>query len=175
MTDARKTPRATYRLQLHAELDFDRAAALADYLAELGVSHLYASPCLKAVPGSKHGYDVVDPTRVNPELGGEEGHGRLLRALAVHGLGHVLDIVPNHLAAARDNPWWWEVLESGASSVRAPFFDVDWDAPESRFKGVILLPVLGDHYGRVLERGELCLGRTSGSFEVRYFEQAWPL
>src|SRR5579864_3114228 len=108
------TPRATYRIQLHGDFAFDNAAAIAPYLAALGVSHLYCSPYLQAAPGSTHGYDVVDPNRVNGELGGEAGHGRLVEALASHGLGQVLDIVPNHMAiAAAENRWWWDVLEDG--------------------------------------------------------------
>src|SRR5207302_6430518 len=104
---------STYRIQLRAEFDFDAAAAIADYLAELGVSHLYCSPYLQAAAGSAHGYDVVDPTRVNEELGGEAGHERLCRALAEQGLGQVLDIVPNHMAIGdRRNLWWWDVLEN---------------------------------------------------------------
>ncbi|HEY0783619.1 MAG TPA: alpha-amylase family glycosyl hydrolase, partial [Thermoanaerobaculia bacterium] len=108
------TPRATYRVQLHKGFDLDAAAAIAGYLADLGVSHLYASPYLQAVAGSLHGYDVVDPTRVSEELGGAAAHARLCGALAKHGLGQVIDIVPNHMAAdGKANAWWWDVLEDG--------------------------------------------------------------
>jgi (1->4)-alpha-D-glucan 1-alpha-D-glucosylmutase len=171
----RNLPRATYRLQLHGGLGFDRAAGLTDYLSALGVSHVYASPYFTAVRGSTHGYDVVDPTRVDPELGGEDAHARLLRALRDAGLGQVLDVVPNHMAAAPSNPWWWDVLENGLASERASFFDIDWDPPEARLKGVVLLPVLRDHYGRVLERRELALERADGVFRIRYGEHLWPL
>ncbi len=168
--------RATYRLQLRPELGLDDAAALAPYLAELGVSHLYASPYLQAVAGSTHGYDVVDPTRVNEELGGEAAHVRLAAALAAHGLGQVLDIVPNHMAIdERTNRWWWDVLENGPASRYAAYFDVDWDPPQARLRNTVLLPVLGDHYGRVLEAGELALGRQGGGFEVRYGDHRWPV
>jgi (1->4)-alpha-D-glucan 1-alpha-D-glucosylmutase len=169
-------PRATYRLQFTPDFTFDDAAAAADYLAALGVSHLYASPYLQAAPGSTHGYDVVDHHRVNRELGGEEGHARLCEALRQAGLGQVLDIVPNHMAIGTpENLWWWDVLENGPSSVYAGYFDVDWDPPESKLRNTVLLPVLGDHYGRVLEAGELALRREGGSFTVHYYENRWPV
>ena len=118
--------RATYRVQLHAGFDFAAAASIADYLAELGVSHLYCSPYLQAAKGSTHGYDIVDPRAVNRELGGAPGHARLSEALREAGLGQVLDIVPNHMAiSGPDNPWWWDVLENGPASRYASYFDVD--------------------------------------------------
>jgi (1->4)-alpha-D-glucan 1-alpha-D-glucosylmutase len=167
---------STYRVQLRAEFGFAAAAAIADYLAELGVSHLYASPYLQAAPGSTHGYDVVDPTRVSEELGGEAGHQELCRALAAQGLGQVLDIVPNHMALdGRANRWWWDVLENGPASRWAEFFDVDWEPPQARLRNLVLLPILGDHYGRVLEAGEIQLGRAGGRFEVRYHEHRMPV
>jgi len=168
--------RATYRVQLRPGFGFDEAAAMADYLAELGVSDLYTSPCLQATPGSTHGYDVVDPTRVSSDLGGEAGLERLWSALRARGLGHLLDIVPNHMAVATPhNPWWWDVLENGPSSRYAAFFDVDWAPPEARLRNAVLLPVLGDHYGRVLEAGELRVERRDGGFQVRYYEHAFPV
>jgi (1->4)-alpha-D-glucan 1-alpha-D-glucosylmutase len=169
------TPRATYRLQLRAEFGFDDAAALADYLAALGVSHLYASPYLQAAPGSAHGYDVVDHSRVNTELGGPLAHERLTAALGEAGLGQILDIVPNHMAITPENAWWTDVLENGPSSRYAAYFDVDWDPPERKLRNTVLLPVLGDHYGRVLEAGELELAREGGSFVIRYFEHWFPV
>ncbi|MBA2557948.1 MAG: malto-oligosyltrehalose synthase, partial [Chloroflexi bacterium] len=169
-------PRATYRVQLHAGFGFDDAAALAGYLADLGISHLYSSPYLQAAPGSTHGYDVVDPTRVNEELGGAAGHERLGSILGRHGLGQVLDIVPNHMAiTGPENPWWWDVLENGPSSLYAPYFDVAWDPPESHLRNLVLIPVLGDHYGRVLEAGELCLARDGGNFTIRYYDHLLPV
>jgi (1->4)-alpha-D-glucan 1-alpha-D-glucosylmutase len=170
-----RRPLATYRLQLRPEFGFDAAAEIAPYLADLGVSHLYASPYLQAARGSAHGYDVIDPARVNEELGGEEGHARLCRALGENGLGQVLDIVPNHMAVDPRNAWWWDVLENGPSSRYAGYFDVDWDAPQERLRNVVLLPILGDHYGRVLEAGELKLARSGGSFEIRYHEHRMPV
>jgi (1->4)-alpha-D-glucan 1-alpha-D-glucosylmutase len=166
---------ATYRVQLRAEFGFDEAAAIADYLADLGISHLYCSPYLQAAPGSSHGYDVVDPTRVSAELGGEAGHQRLCRALAAEGLGQVLDVVPNHMAIGHANRWFWDVLENGPASRFAAFFDVDWEAPQERLRNVVLLPILGDHYGRVLEAGELRLERLGGRFEVGYHEHRVPV
>jgi len=164
----RAAPRATYRVQLHAGFDFDAAAGLADYLAALGVSHLYVSPCLQATPGSTHGYDVVDPGAVNEELGGEAGRARLVTALARHGLGQVLDVVPNHMAVRLpENRWFWHVLEHGPASRYAGHFDVDWDHPPgAKRRHQVLLPVLGDHYGRVLEAGEIRLDHDAGRFTV---------
>jgi (1->4)-alpha-D-glucan 1-alpha-D-glucosylmutase len=167
---------ASYRLQLRPEFGFDQAIALLPYLAELGISHLYCSPYLQAVGGSTHGYDVVDHGQVNVELGGADGHRRLCAALAEHGMGQILDIVPNHMAAVGPaNPWWWDVLENGASSKYAPYFDLDWDSPDAKWRNVVLLPVLGDHYGRVLEAGGLRLMRQGGSFSVGYAEHRAPI
>ena len=151
-------PRATYRLQLRPGFGFDEAAAAVGYLADLGVSHVYTSPYLQAAPGSEHGYDVVDPTRVNDELGGPDAHRRFVAALGEVGLGQVIDVVPNHMAiGAATNRWWWDVLEHGRSSRYARHFDIEWDAPGSRAPNRLLMPILGDHYGRVLERGEIRL------------------
>lgn len=174
--NAAKPLQATYRVQLHPGFGFDDAAAIADYLAKLGVSHFYASPYLQAASGSTHGYDVVDHTHVNVELGGDEGHARLCAALGDNELGQVLDIVPNHMAiTGRENRWWWDVLENGPSSVYASYFDVDWDPPESKLRNTVLLPILGDHYGRVLEDGDLQLAREGGSFTVNYYENIQPV
>jgi (1->4)-alpha-D-glucan 1-alpha-D-glucosylmutase len=169
-------PRATYRVQLHAGFTFDDAAALADYLRDLGVSHLYCSPYLQAAPGSTHGYDVVDHAHLNVELGGAEGHARLAAALHAHGLGQIVDVVPNHMAVAgRDNAWWWDVLENGPASRYAAYFDIDWDPPEAKLRHTVLVPILGDHYGRVLEAHQLALVREASSFVVRYHEHAVPV
>ena len=167
---------ATYRVQLRSSFTFDDAAAIAGYLAALGVSHLYCSPVLQAAAGSTHGYDVVDPGRLNTELGGAPGYQRLAEHLAQAGLGQVLDIVPNHMAlAGRANAWWWDVLENGPSSVYAGHFDIDWDPPQRKLAATVLMPVLGDQYGRVLEAGDLVLGRQGGSFAVRYYEHEAPI
>ncbi|HEX2698721.1 MAG TPA: malto-oligosyltrehalose synthase [Acidimicrobiales bacterium] len=169
-------PWATYRVQLSPTFTFDDAAAIAGYLADLGITHLYASPVLQAAPGSTHGYDVVDHHRVNVELGGEAGHARMCDALGAAGLGQVLDVVPNHMAiGGPENAWWWDVLENGPASVYAAYFDVDWDPPEFKLRHTVLLPILGDHYGRVLEAGELNLRREGGSFTVHYHDHVVPV
>jgi (1->4)-alpha-D-glucan 1-alpha-D-glucosylmutase len=168
--------RATYRVQLHAGFTFDDAATIADYLARLGVSHLYLSPVLQAVRGSTHGYDVVDPTKVNDELGGAAAHSRLQQRLGQAGLGQLLDIVPNHMAVNDpDNRWWWDVLENGPSSVYAGHFDVDWNPPESKLRNVVLLAFLGDHYGRELEAGRFQVRRDGGSLVLHYFDHRAPI
>ncbi|MFN0070557.1 MAG: malto-oligosyltrehalose synthase [Chloroflexota bacterium] len=168
--------RATYRVQLRKEFGFNEAAGLAAYLAELGVSHLYCSPYLQAVAGSAHGYDVVDHSRVNVELGGASAHARMCETLGRHHLGQVLDIVPNHMAiGGRENIWWWDILENGPSSRFASYFDVDWDPPEARLRNLVLLPILGDRYGRVLESGDLRVQRSGSQFEVRYFDRVFPV
>jgi (1->4)-alpha-D-glucan 1-alpha-D-glucosylmutase len=168
--------RATYRVQLRQEFGFNAAAGIADYLADLGVSHLYCSPYLQAAAGSAHGYDVVDHSRVNAELGGEDAHATMCAALGAAGLGQVLDIVPNHMAiSSRENVWWWDILENGQASRFASYFDVEWDPPEARLRNTVLLPVLGDRYGRVLEAGDLRLRRTGGRFEISYFDQVFPV
>jgi (1->4)-alpha-D-glucan 1-alpha-D-glucosylmutase len=169
------TPRATYRLQLHGGFDFDAAAGIADYLSALGVSHVYSSPYLQAAPRSLHGYDVVNPRQVNQELGGAVAHQRFSRTLGERGLGQVLDIVPNHMAIGDQNPWWADVLENGPASRYARYFDVDWDPAGSPLTNTVLLPVLGDHYGRVLEASELSVVREGGWFFVRYHEHRFPV
>ncbi|HEX7087929.1 MAG TPA: malto-oligosyltrehalose synthase [Vicinamibacterales bacterium] len=167
---------ATYRLQLHPGFTFDAAAKVVPYLAALGISHVYCSPYLQAAPGSTHGYDVIDHTRVNHELGGEAGFDRFVAALRAAGLGQVLDIVPNHMAiSTAENRWWSDVLENGPSSHFAAYFDVEWDPPEARMRNTVLVPILGDHYGRELERGALTLERDGARFRVRYAEHAYPV
>lgn len=169
-------PVATYRIQLCPDFGFSAAAEVVAYLADLGISHLYTSPYLQSATGSTHGYDVVDPSRVSEELGGTEGHAALCDTLAAAGLGHMIDIVPNHMAiAGRQNPWWWDVLENGPSSRYATYFDVDWAASEERWLNKILLPVLGDHYGRILENGEFQLSHEKESFTLRYHDHLFPV
>jgi (1->4)-alpha-D-glucan 1-alpha-D-glucosylmutase len=159
-----RLPVTLYRVQLHHGFTFDDASALAPYLAQLGVTDLYASPILAAARGSTHGYDISDHGALNPELGGEAAHARLSRTLAEHGLGHLLDIVPNHMAADPErNVWWRDVLENGPSSLYARYFDVDWTPVKPELTDKVLLPILGDQYGAVLERGELRLGFAHGA------------
>lgn len=170
-----RIPVATYRLQLHKEFDFDKAAAIAGYLHQLGISHVYSSPYLQAAPGSKHGYDVVDHHRVNQELGGEEAHERFCKRLGEVQLGQILDIVPNHMAiAGRHNRYWWDVLENGPSSLYAPYFDIDWLPIQEKLRNKVLVPILGDHYGRVLARHEIVVKRYEGEFLIEYFDHRLP-
>ena len=164
-------PVTTYRVQLHAGFGFSDAASLVPYLRELGVTHLYCSPSLQAAPHSTHGYDVVDPRRLSAELGGEEGHERLGAALSSAGLGAVLDIVPNHMATDPSNPFWWDVLENGPRSRHAAVFDIDWASGNER----VLVPLLGDHYGRVLEAGEIRIEHANARFRLRYRDHLLPL
>ena len=159
--------RATYRIQLHKDFTFEDATAIVGYVAALGVSHLYCSPYLQSRPGSTHGYDVVDHHRLNVELGGEPAYERLCAALDARGMSQLVDIVPNHMAiSGRENAWWWDVLENGPSSRYAGYFDIDWDPPEAVLHRTILVPILGDHYGRILEAGELKLAREDRAGRV---------
>ena len=150
--------RATMRLQFHRDFTFDDALAQLDYYAAIGVSHLYASPILTARSGSTHGYDVIDPGRVNPELGGEEGLRRLVQALHERKMGLIVDIVPNHMAVGEQNPWWCDVLLWGQHSPYASWFDIEWLGADPALHGKVLLPVLGKSYGAVLQDGEIGLG-----------------
>ncbi len=173
-----RVPRATYRLQFNADFTFRDATDLVLYLAELGVGDLYASPYMKARPGSTHGYDITDHNALNPEIGTEEEHEAMISALHEHGMGHLLDIVPNHMGAGSDNAWWLDVLENGPASAYARFFDVDWKPTNRRgMWGKVLLPILGDHYRAILEGGELNLSfdAEEGSFSVSYYEHRLPL
>ena len=169
-------PAATYRIQLQPQFGFAAAEEIVPYLTELGISHLYTSPVLQAVSGSTHGYDVVDPTRVNRDLGGDTAYARLCATLQRSNLGQLIDLVPNHMAiVGRQNPWWWDVLENGPASRFATYFDVDWEASDERWPNKVLLPVLGDHYGRILEAGEFRLSYADGSFILRYFDHMFPI
>src|SRR6516225_9652796 len=148
-------PLATYRVQLHKDFDFAKASAIVPYLARLGVSHLYGSPILRSMPGSNHGYDVVDHTQVNPELGG--GVGFVALADALRGNGMKL------------------VLETGPAALHAHFFDIEWDPVKAELRNKVLLPILGDQYGVVLDRGELQLEYQGGTISLRYFDHRLPL
>ncbi|KPK05704.1 MAG: 4-alpha-glucanotransferase, partial [Betaproteobacteria bacterium SG8_39] len=173
-----KVPRASYRLQLNASFTFDDALRIVPYLAKLGISHVYCAPILRARAGSTHGYDIVDHRSINPEIGGEEGFNRLVEALRAHDMGVLVDIVPNHMGVLDDdNAWWMDVLENGPASVYAHYFDIDWDPVNDDLVGKVLVPVLGEHYGVVLDRGELSLGfePETGAFAVRYYEHRFPI
>jgi (1->4)-alpha-D-glucan 1-alpha-D-glucosylmutase len=171
-------PIATYRLQLTENFNFDDAAAVVPYLRALGITHLYASPFMKARQGSTHGYDIVDHTKINPELGGDAGFERLSRALKQHDLGLILDFVPNHVGVHfADNPWWLDVLEWGPASPHAVSFDIDWDILPYRARVGVLLPIIGSSYGQALEKGEIELRYepAEGSFSAWYFEHRLPI
>ncbi|MBI3050707.1 MAG: hypothetical protein HYY76_20650 [Acidobacteria bacterium] len=169
-------PAATYRLQFNASFTFETAADLVDYLDALGVSHCYASSYLAAVPGSTHGYDVTDPSRLSPEIGGEGSYARWIQALRSHGMGHILDVVPNHMGIAKSaNPWWQDVLENGPNSRQARVFDIDWYPLKPELRDKVLLPILGDSYGAVLERQEIRLEYVNGAFQARYGDRVLPI
>ncbi|MGH6890187.1 MAG: alpha-amylase family glycosyl hydrolase [Rhizomicrobium sp.] len=168
--------RATYRLQFRKEFGFDDAIRIVPYLARLGISHIYASPILTARKDSPHGYDVVDPSRINPELGGEDGFRRLASAAGANRLGVILDIVPNHMATGSENPWWMDVLARGRASAHAHFFDIDWEPADTALRGKVLVPVLGAPLADTLAKGEIALRceRGAASF-IAYAEHRFPL
>lgn len=171
-------PLATYRLQFTPEFKFHDAERIIPYLKKLGITHVYASPVLKARTGSTHGYDITDHNVINEELGGEDCFTSFAGTLRANGMGLILDFVPNHMGVGyADNAWWLDVLEWGRASPYAEFFDIDWDPAKDELKGKVLVPFLGDHYGRVLERGELRLrfDETEGSFSVWYHDHRFPI
>ena len=173
-----RIPDATYRLQFNRDFTFSQAAAIVPYLRELGVSHCYASPYFSARPGSMHGYDIVDHNAFNPEIGSAEDFEAFARQLRECGMGQILDVVPNHMGVmGADNAWWLDVLENGQASVHAGYFDIDWMSPQSLLAGKLLVPVLGDHYGVVLERGELALAfdQAAGAFSILYGPHRFPV
>lgn len=169
-------PAATYRLQLHRDFDFAAARRVLPYLKRLGVTDVYLSPIWTSTPGSTHGYDVTDHTQINPELGGLAGLRRLSGRARELELGLIVDFVPNHMGIqGGHNPYWEDVLRHGQASRYAHFFDISWQPLKRALEGRVLLPVLGDQYGRVLERGELQLERQGGVFNLRYWERALPM
>ena len=171
-----RTPRATYRLQLGPDLTFDDAAALLDYLQALGVTDCYTSPFLETATRGSHGYDVSDHNRLREELGGEAAFGRLAAALRERGMGLLVDVVPNHMGIAQNhNAWWYDVLENGAASQYAAYFDIDWHPVKAELADKVLLPILGEQYGVVLDKGELRLSLEDGRFVVRYYETVLPI
>ncbi|ALC15343.1 maltooligosyl trehalose synthase [Desulfuromonas soudanensis] len=174
--DEPRIPVATYRVQFHGEFGFSDARQIVPYLRELGISDLYASPCFRAKKGSRHGYDIVDPNALNPEVGSEEEFEALIAELRRCGMGLILDIVPNHMGIeSPENLWWMDLLENGSSSPHADFFDVDWEPVKKELKNKVLSPILGDQYGAVLERGELVLAFEEGAFSLRYYDHRLPI
>lgn len=173
---AARVPHATYRLQLHAGFDFAAAAAVVPYLRQLGIGDCYTSPLLQACPGSAHGYDIVDHAALSAELGGAAGFATFAAALAAHDLGLLIDVVPNHMGIDPvANRWWRDVLENGPCSPHARAFDIDWAPVKDELRDKVLLPILGDQYGLVLERGELQLAYADGGFRLRYFDHCLPI
>ncbi len=171
-----RIPGCTYRLQLNKSFNFRDATAVVDYLEALGVTDVYASPFLVARPDSSHGYDVIDHGRLNPELGTDGDLDALAAALAARGMGLLVDVVPNHMCIATpDNHWWNDVLENGRSSPFATFFDIDWHPPKSELHEKILLPVLGEQYGRVLENQEISIHYAAGAFFACYGQSRYPI
>ena len=178
MKPHRRIPLSTYRLQFHQNFTLTQATALIPYLAALGISHCYASPLLKARPGSTHGYDIVDHNSMNPEVGTPEAFDRFVDTLHQHGMGLILDIVPNHMGImGSDNGWWLDVLENGEASSYSGYFDIDWEPVKDELRHKVLLPVLGDTYGAVLEHGDLKLtfDGGKGEFSIFYFNHRFPI
>ncbi|HXH86068.1 MAG TPA: malto-oligosyltrehalose synthase, partial [Nitrospira sp.] len=171
-----RTPVSTYRIQMNRSSTFRDVARLVPYLHELGITDLYCSPYFTAVSGSMHGYDVVDPTTLNPEIGTEEDYRAMVDELHQRGMGQLLDVVPNHMGITQQiNGWWQDMLENGPSSPYASFFDIDWDPLKPELRDKVLLPILGDQYGVVLENQELRLVYEDGHFLIRYYEHRLPI
>jgi (1->4)-alpha-D-glucan 1-alpha-D-glucosylmutase len=173
-----RIPLSTYRLQFNRDFTFAQATEIVPYLAALGISHCYASPYLRARPGSTHGYDIIDHHHLNAEIGTPEEYDRFVSALHEHGMGQILDIVPNHMGVmGADNAWWLDVLENGEASAYADFFDIDWEPLKDELQGKVLVPVLADQYGVVLDRGELKLrfDADKGEFSIFYFQHRFPV
>ena len=176
--NAARIPLATYRMQFHHAFTFAQATEIVPYLAALGITHCYASPYLRARPGSMHGYDIIDHNNLNPEIGTPQEFDGFVDALHQHGMGQILDIVPNHMGVmGSDNAWWLDVLENGESSPYAEFFDIDWQPVKDELQEKVLVPVLGDQYGNVLERGELALrfDQERGEFSIFYEQNRLPI
>ena len=171
-------PFSTYRLQFNRNFTFAQATEIVPYLAALGISHCYASPYLRARPGSTHGYDIIDHQHLNPEIGTPEEYDRFVDTLHQHGMGQILDVVPNHMGVmGSDNAWWLDVLENGEASAYADFFDIDWEPLKDELQGKILVPVLADQYGVILDRGELKLtfDQEKGEFSIFYCQHRFPV
>ncbi len=176
LVDTRHIPRATYRIQFNAQFTFKDAEALIPYLNSLGISDVYASPILKAFPGSAHGYDITDHSQLNPELGTRADFDHFVDTLHAHDMKLIVDVVPNHMGIAENsNAWWNDVLENGRSSAYASYFDIDWTPVKPELAGKVLIPILGDQYGQVLEGGQIQLAYQDGAFCLRYGPHQLPL
>ena len=171
-----RVPVATYRVQFNRSFTFQDARKIIPYLHALGITDCYASSYLKATPGSLHGYDIADPRTLNPEVGTERDYHDFAQTLLEHGMGQILDVVPNHMGISQScNTWWLDVLENGPSSRYAPFFDIDWHPIKAELNNKILLPILGDLYGAVLENQEIVLFYEHGAFFIRYYGYRLPV
>jgi (1->4)-alpha-D-glucan 1-alpha-D-glucosylmutase len=171
-----RIPVSTYRLQFNSQFSFSDARKIIYYLHLIGITDIYSSPYFKAKKGSIHGYDIVDPAVLNPEIGTDEEYNELISELQKYGMGQILDIVPNHMCIeSKDNAWWMDVLENGPGSFFADFFDIDWEPEKRELKDRILIPILGDQYGNVLERQELRLVFEEGMFYVFYYDNKFPV
>src|SRR6476469_2826382 len=171
-----RIPTCTYRLQFNRWFTFAQAREIVAYLDALGVSDVYASPYFQASPESLHGYDITDHNKLNAAIGTRADYDAWIAELHAHGMGQVLDFVPNHMGIGEPlNHWCMDVLENGPSSAYAPYCDIEWHPLKSDLNEKVLLPILGDQYGRVLERGEIQVRFDSGAFYLRYYEHEFPL
>ena len=171
----RRLPEATYRLQVHHGFTFRDARRIVDYLAALGVSDCYLSPYMMAIAGTEHGYDIVNHNTLNPEIGSEQDYHAFVETLKSHGLGQIIDVVPNHMGVGDANAWWTDVLENGPGSPYASFFDIDWNPLKPDLANKVLLPILGDQFGKVLEEQQLVLAFEDGGFWLHYYQRRLPI
>ncbi len=175
-TEHPRIPSCTYRLQFNRQFTFAQARELVPYLHALGVSDAYSSPYFQARADSLHGYEISDHNKLNAAIGSREEYDGWVAELHAHGMGQVVDFVPNHMGIAEPlNQWWMDVLENGPSSMYAPYFDIEWHPLKSDLRGKVLLPILGDQYGRVLERGELQVHFEEGAFYLSYYDRRLPI
>jgi len=177
LAQRQRFPESTYRLQFHAGFTFRDACAIVPYLSELGITHCYASPYLQARAGSRHGYDITNHRALNPEIGSEAEYDVFVAALHAHGMGQILDTVPNHMGiAGNDNAWWNDVLENGPSSPYAGYFDIGWqDSPRPKLRNRVLLPILAEPYGQALEAQKIRLAYSVGAFTLHYVDHRFPV
>ena len=171
-----RIPTSTYRLQFNRRFTFAQAREIVPYLNALGISDCYASPYFQARAESLHGYDITDHNKLNAAIGSREEYDAWVANLQAHGMGQIVDFVPNHMGIGEPlNQWWMDVLENGPSSLYAPYFDIQWKPLKSDLRDKVLLPILGDQYGRVLERGELRVHFEAGAFFLRYYDHEFPI
>src|SRR5438270_8477765 len=171
-----RIPSATYRLQFNRNFTFNQSREIVPYLHSLGISDVYSSPYFQARAESLHGYDITDHNKLNAAIGTREEYDAFVAELHAHGMSQVLDFVPNHMGIGEPtNVWWQDVLENGPSSIYSPFFDIDWRPLKTDLHDKVLLPILGDQYGVVLDRGELKVKFDAGSFSLHYYEHIFPI